>query len=223
MFKVERPLVAPECTQKTGYNTREIVAELEKIFHGKCYLCEQNSLSDPEIEHFLPHEGKNLQRKYNWNNLYYSCSRCNSLKGSTHTNLLDCCDPATDVFSPIMLLLPSRYDDDVIVEIVQADPSEQITNTAALLKKCYNDNSTGLRGITREVLIEKIHNEWHKLINYRNTITSVASSDEEVNLARGRIKSMLKNTYPFSVFWKWWVLGDGKLLKAMPEISALLK
>lgn len=89
MFKVDRPLEAPQCTKKTGYNTVEIVEILHEIFQGKCYLCEKDNLHDPEIEHFVPHE-KDDELKYDWQNLFYACGRCNSIKGATHTNLLNC-------------------------------------------------------------------------------------------------------------------------------------
>ncbi|ERK99715.1 hypothetical protein O999_10855 [Pseudomonas putida LF54] len=222
MFKVERPHDAPECNERTGYNTPEIVKALEKMFLGKCYLCEQDALSDPEIEHFQPHEG-NTKLKFDWNNLYYACSRCNSLKGSTHTDLLDCCDPDTDVFSPIKLVLPSRYDDDIHVTLTENEPSEKAVNTSRLLNRCYNEDATGLRGITRAVLVEKMHGEWHQLVGYRNIVTSIRFSDEEKHIPMGRIKAMLQTKYPFSVFWKWWVLGDSKLLEVMPELKELAK
>ncbi|QYX54865.1 HNH endonuclease [Pseudomonas sp. S07E 245] len=220
MFKVKRPDTPPECTKQTGYNTKEIVYELERIFLGKCYLCEQNSLADPEIEHFEPHK-KDENKKYDWKNLYYACSRCNSLKGATHINLLDCCDPNTDVFSPIMLLVPSRYDDEVTVKATGAEPCAKTLNTIELLNKCYNDNSTGLRAITRSVLLDRIHDEYQKILTYRRTILRVGFGEEEVNIAKIRIKAMLRDNYPFSVFWKWFVLGDSALLNAIPELRGL--
>ncbi|SCY34926.1 HNH endonuclease [Pseudomonas sp. NFACC37-1] len=222
MFKVERPHEFPECNERTGYNTPDIVKALEKIFLGKCYLCEQHALSDPEIEHFQPHKG-NPNLKFDWSNLYYACSRCNSIKGSSHTNLLDCCDPDTDVFSPIKLLVPARYDDDVEVILTEAKPSEKALNTAKLLDRCYNENSTGLRGITRQTLIELIYHDYHQLVGWRNTVTDAKVPDEEKATPMGRIKHMLQSKYPFSVFWKWWVLGDSRLLEAMPELKELAK
>lgn len=222
MFKVERPHEAPECNERTGYNTPAIVKALEKMFLGKCYLCEQSALSDPEIEHFQPHKG-DPKLKFDWNNLYYACSRCNGIKGAAHTNLLNCCDPNTDVFSPIMLLAPNRPDDKVQVIINEENPSEQILNTAKLLHKCYNEDSTGLRGITREALIEKIYDDYYQIIGYQRTITNIKIPEEEKSIAKGRIKHMLNSSYPFSVFWKWWVLGDRKLLELMPELKALAK
>jgi len=52
MFNVNRNIPAPHCLSKNVYNHRSVVSALETMFYGKCYLCEQGNLMDPEIEHF---------------------------------------------------------------------------------------------------------------------------------------------------------------------------
>jgi uncharacterized protein (TIGR02646 family) len=78
MFKVNRPLPGPDCSH--DYHGKEIINALRTMFHGKCYLCE-NDVSEPVVEHFIPHEG-NRELENDWKNLYYSCSRCNNNKKS---------------------------------------------------------------------------------------------------------------------------------------------
>jgi uncharacterized protein (TIGR02646 family) len=72
MFNMIRPQPGPDCS--TDYRSKEVVTALKTIFHGKCYLCE-DELSDPVVEHFIPHEGDTV-KEHDWNNLYYACHRC---------------------------------------------------------------------------------------------------------------------------------------------------
>ena len=87
MVKVERtptppPSLAVEKSKANGsYNLPDVVEALKRDFHEKCYLCENNALQAPEVEHLNPHGG-NLGRKFEWKNLFLSCSHCNSVKQS---------------------------------------------------------------------------------------------------------------------------------------------
>ncbi|MFQ3248152.1 MAG: hypothetical protein ACI9WC_002720 [Arenicella sp.] len=207
MFNTIRSHKVPACLETNNYNTKEVVEILEPMFFGKCYLCEQDELSDPEIEHFDPHQGDET-KKYDWGNLYYSCSRCNSIKGTAHINLLDCCDPAVDVFKKIKCVLPSTPDDVITVTSTNSIEDIKTNNTVRLIERCYNEKNTALRGITRAVLMEKLFGYYSDFLTYRMTIVNKASSDEEREHAKGRIKAMLSDQFPFSVFWKWHLLSD---------------
>ena len=52
--------------------------QLKKVFFGKCYICEIKPVQDPQVEHLYPHKG-NIDKKFDWNNLFYSCSHCNNV------------------------------------------------------------------------------------------------------------------------------------------------
>lgn len=217
MFKVVRPASAPECSKRTGYNTVEIVEILAKIFHEKCYLCEQNSLSDPEIEHLDPHENDE-SKKFNWHNLYYACSRCNSIKGSTHRNILDCCDSSTEIFKSLRFTLPGFPDDNLRIEATSEYLNEKTINTAILLERCYNDAATGLRGITRSTLIEKIFAHYSDLLQLRITILDVKSASSQIETAKERLAVMFDSSFPFSAIWKWYILNDRKLYEKIKSL-----
>lgn len=210
MFNAVRSPDSPSCLSAERYNTKEVIDILEPMFFGKCYLCEQDELSDPEIEHFDPHEG-DAAKKYDWNNLYYSCGRCNSIKSNAHKNLLDCCDPGVDVFREIKCLLPSTPDSLVDVQATRNPEDEKTRNTVVLIEKCYNEKNTALRGITRSVLMEKLFEHYTDFLTYRLTIRNKRSTDSERQHAMDRIKAMLKDSFPFSVFWKWHVISDSFL------------
>jgi uncharacterized protein (TIGR02646 family) len=204
MFNVSRPQPGPDCS--TDYRSKEVMTALKALFHGKCYLCE-DEVADPVVEHFIPHEG-DPAKKYNWNNLYYACHRCNGIKGTT-TDILDCCDATTDVFRSIKCLCPSVPDNNIVVEAQNGDAKTQ--NTAQLLDMCYNENNTGIRGISREALHEKLFECYCKFIENRRILKSRDSVQSEKDKAKEQLANMQNVSYPFSVFWRWHILCDAFL------------
>lgn len=215
MFSVTRPKEQPKCTKQSGYNTDEIVSILHSVFHGKCYLCEKDNLHDPEIEHFSPHE-RDEQLKYTWSNLYYACGRCNNIKSNKHVNLLDCAeDPA--VFRKIKHFFPSGRNLPAL--IVASNPDDEKTaNTAKLLDACFNLQNTPQRKLTRIALYEEMCKNYLLWLTYREIIVTKSSSETEVNDAKGKLKSMLKVDFPFSVFWRWHTIEDDLLLKKVQDL-----
>lgn len=226
MFNVTRPQSVPECLTKGKYNAKEVVDILKEMFYEKCYLCERDEIQDTEIEHLIPHE-KNVQLKYDWVNLFYSCSRCNSIKSNKHKGIIDCSDSSINVFGLITCKMPSAPNDDIVVDanediVVDANednPSSNLTNTVNLLKECYNNKSTGLREVSREALIEQLYRHYIIFISSRMTLVKKSCGVNEKNHAKQTIEAMLKVEYPFSVFWRWHYLSDNALLKKYPELK----
>lgn len=217
MFNTTRNESAPDCLNGGKYNTRTVVEILEPMFYGKCYLCENDNLSDPEIEHLDPHEG-DKKKKYDWNNLFYSCGRCNSIKSNTHKNLLNCCDPEIDIFKSIECLLPSVPDGNVVVNLKNFSTGIEGANTVELLDRCYNEKNTPLRGITHSVLMEALFENFSYFLELRRILRNKRSSEEQKETAKGEMVAMLKISYPFSVFWRWHTLNDTLLLKELESI-----
>ncbi len=87
MVKIDRtptppPSLAVEKTKANGsYKKDDVAEQLASDFRGKCYLCEMDELQSIEVEHLRPHHnGRDRDRMFDWNNLFYSCSHCNSVK-----------------------------------------------------------------------------------------------------------------------------------------------
>ena len=87
MIKVERSQPAPaslaeEAKKKNGeYNKPDVTEWLKRDFHNKCYICGMDRLQDAVVEHRLLHKnGTYPERKFDWNNLFWSCMHCNSVK-----------------------------------------------------------------------------------------------------------------------------------------------
>lgn len=222
MFNVTRAVQEPACLKSKVLNEEKLLKELESMFFGKCYLCEQTSLNDPQVEHFIPHEN-NVTLKYKWDNLFYACSRCNSIKSNTHTDLVNCCDASVNVFAELKHSAYECYEGIIKVSAVAANPSKEITNTVKLLKECFNSKNTGHRGISRENLLEKIQEYDAQFKMHRIVLMTKTSTDSEVKGALEKLEVMCRVNFPFSVFWKWHVIGDITLNKRYKNIRQLLK
>lgn len=74
--KAKKAIEILEEAKKTdsGYNKPEVNAALIEMFKGKCYICEnKDTVTSYQIEHLVPHR-KNLDLKYDWNNLLVLCA-----------------------------------------------------------------------------------------------------------------------------------------------------
>ena len=100
MIKIERSYPVPaslaiEAKRKSGnYEQPDVIEQLKRDFYEKCYICGMGDLQDPEVEHLLPHKnGAYPDRKFDWDNLFWSCGHCNSIKKRTEYDemILDCC------------------------------------------------------------------------------------------------------------------------------------
>jgi len=220
MFNVTRNVPAPQCLSRNVYNHRSVVSALENIFYGKCYLCEQGNLMDPEIEHFIPHRGVD-SIKYDWGNLFLSCGRCNSIKSDIHLDLLDC-TKHIDVFAEIIHVAGNAITSGVQVYPRKKRPSRQVINTVRLLNECFNSTSTGLRGISKANLMEMLQEELFYFTGWRMQLVSNRSTAAEIIEAKDKIRPMCAVSYPFSVFWRWHLLTDVRLMKKYPSIRAEL-
>ncbi|WP_326470888.1 HNH endonuclease [Enterobacter wuhouensis] len=217
MFNVKRNISAPACLARNVYNHVTVVNALETIFHGKCYLCEQGNLMDPEIEHFIPHRGI-AAIKYDWDNLFLACSRCNSIKSDSYENLLDCTDDNFDVFSEIVHLAGNAITSGVQVYPRRKRASRKVLNTVELIDKCFNSSTTGLRGITKVNLTEKLQEELYYFTGWRMKLVSARSTLAEIQEAKEKLAAMCSVSYPFSVFWRWHLLTDIRVMKKYPDI-----
>ncbi|EAP93722.1 hypothetical protein V12B01_21741 [Vibrio splendidus 12B01] len=219
MFNVIRPTNGPSCLSSgSSYNQPDVVVALKDVFHKKCYLCERDEIHDVEIEHFVPQAAGG--DRMDWNNLFYSCSRCNGIKSNGHLNLLNCTDPSINVCREIRLKAFPTPDSDVLVEPQSDNPSEETLNTVELLKLCYNNSSTALRGVSREALMEQIFDGMCTFINARRLLKKPSTGRSNRQDALETIEAMLDVKHPFSAFWRWQYLDDNFLTTEYPELGS---
>ncbi|MEZ9919679.1 HNH endonuclease [Vibrio breoganii] len=218
MFNVTRTYPAPESIAKKQYNKDDVLKKLKPMFFEKCYLCERDEIQDVEVEHFVPHQS-NPALKYDWENLYYSCSRCNSIKSNTHINLLDCADSKIDIGNLIRCLMPSTPDGKVKVKATSKTKCDKTQNTVTLLEKCYNLENTALRGISRENLMEQMWDHYTELLLARQILRKKKSGRTAKQAAEETIEAMLDVEHPFSIFWRYYYLNDSFLTEHYPHLK----
>lgn len=222
MFSVIRPDTFPKSLTKStkDYRATDVVEVLQDIFFSKCYLCERKGFSDVNIEHRDPHEG-DLIKKYDWNNLFYACVRCNGIKANIYKNIIDCCQ-TLDVAQAIELHCPIVNNDDhkVIVTVGNLASTIEIESTIKLLDQCFNDTNTALKGISRHTLIKQIQKYQTKLLIIKDELLddSLILTSSEKNLRIEKLKVMCDPEFPFSAFCKWYITRDVDLSKIVGNV-----
>lgn len=200
MVKIERTPVPPasltiEKKKANGsYREPDVIQQLCHDFHGKCYLCEMDELQSIEVEHLRPHGG-NLERKFGWDNLFYSCAHCNSVKNQRkyHDMILDCCE--TD---PEAVLDQQFMEGHVQVKPLDAMPEVQMT--ALLLTECFELTNTGIRERECQTRVNALNvtmaTLYKALEKYRK---------DPSNRSLRTLRGMLSRTYKFAGFTRAYV------------------
>ncbi len=183
---------AKETNRENVYRSGPVYEQIKSDFHGKCYLCEDNEITSIQIEHFEPHKGE-IDKKYDWNNLFFSCGHCNNLKGAQFWPLLNCTDPEDDVWESIEIRFTAYPK--ATVEIIGHPPQgkeQQCENTQKLLNKTLNGiNTTSMKKDEAAIIRRKmlrIHNDLAKRIE---------AGDED------SLKELLSNNAPFTGVQRW--------------------
>lgn len=208
MFNVVRSYPAPpSLARNVSYKEADVISALRLIFFDKCYLCEQASLSNPEVEHFLPHGGTKAL-KFSWDNLFYVCRRCNGIKSNSHVNLLNCTLAAVNVSEEIVHYAGNAEVGEIIVKAASDKPSQQTINTVKLLDKCFNGENTAIRKVSKESLMEKLLIELNNFRPLRDTLAQRLSTPEQIESSKQTLRIMCSSNYPFSIFWRWHLIKD---------------
>lgn len=221
MFKVVRS-EKPANWTNSDYKDPIVVKQLRKDFYSKCYLCEQINFGNVNVEHFVPHEGKSEELRITWENLYYSCSHCNGIKGNRDKELLDCCNDTHNVDTAILLEAPSTPSGKVqiINALSSKDPLFELTNkTISLLEKCYNNSNKGPQQVSHEFLIDTIMENHANLQSLRFELKKNVHKMTESRKTEilELITNMLKPTHEFSAFWKTYVSKDPFLSEILSQ------
>ncbi|MCH7314843.1 hypothetical protein [Acinetobacter sp. ANC 3882] len=217
MFEIIRSLPAPADLLRNKYNTAPILAALSEICYSKCYLCENDKVQEVEVEHFLPH-AHYPSLKFEWGNLFYSCKRCNRIKGDNYEYILNPCDTNHNIFRNILIVAPSRANDPVLVknQCASTDPNyASSVRTVELLDRCFNDISTAARRISRRELINQLLEELSLMLEIRGKLKSKRLTSFQEGEEVDKLKNMTSPHYPFSAFWRWYVLDDEVLVAKM--------
>lgn len=82
---------------KTRYNQRDVREQLIKMYDDRCCYCESkvSVQSYGRIEHLRP-RAKFPEQTYSWDNMHWSCERCNGVKGDSWDEDAPVLDPTRD-------------------------------------------------------------------------------------------------------------------------------
>lgn len=220
MVKIERTPTPPESLAresqkaKGSYNEKDVMDQLKHDFHDKCYLCELKGLTDVEVEHLMPHHNRSIkERVFDWNNLFYSCTHCNSVKNNRKYDdkIIDCCKIDPERF------LQHIYtnEGEVIVAPVEGNTDEKVTMTADLIDNCFNQKNSGIRTIQCSARVDRLASTMNSLYQtldaYRRNRTSTKYSRA--------LRAMLKREYKFAAFTRQYVRSH---LDDYPELTEFI-
>lgn len=210
MFNVTRTQPAPaSLAAKKSYNGEDVVLALRSIFFDKCYLCETKDPTSLNVEHFDAHEG-DANKKYDWNNLFFVCGRCNNIKLAKYSDLLDCTDNTCDVLSLVRHIPPHTPNQNRLT--IEAMASDQKTvNTTKLIDEIFNTEQTINKKVTGAYLRKSVYRRYNRLLELINQFFDDESSDSIKADALSRLQVLMSKQQEFSAFLRWVVKGDAVL------------
>ena len=218
MISVQRSYPAPaslatEALKASGkYNCEDVTERLRQDFSDKCYICEIKPVTDPEVEHRLPHKNNSIAgRKFNWDNLYWSCRHCNSVKNQAKydSGILDCCS-----CDPEKYLAHEIKESVVFVSALNPSDGEAVL-TAELIHEVFNLKNSGIRIAACQARVEGLQKEMVKLY------TALAKYRQKPNskLNRRNIRVLLRKESAFAAFKRYYVRSH---LDEYPEFGDYL-
>lgn len=205
---------APSCLDKEkqkaagDYKCGDVLERTKEDFKNKCYICENKEPITINIEHFRPHKG-NKELKFDWNNLFWSCSHCNNIKSSKYTDIIDCTNLTEDIENRIRLYM--RPFPKETVDVIPLDESSSTNSTVKLLDAVYN-GTTQLKRIEaanlRNKILVEIRDFQQHLCNYYQN--GFVAEDKMIFLAH--IKRHLSRSSNFTQF-KRWIVKENEVMK----------
>ena len=186
-----------------SYNTPEVNLALSEMFRGKCYICEVKDTSSYQIEHLIPHKG-DLDLKFDWNNLFWSCAHCNNIKNAKCNPILDC--SKVDVDKKIAFRREGFFGTDEKLLFQPLDDNEDTKNTAKLLNDVYYGN-TPQKKIESVQIRKKLRESLSRFKNLVRDYYELEPYEQEDVLAK--INAELGAGAEFVAF-KRWLLWDNR-------------
>ena len=213
MVYLEKSQPAPEClevekTKASGrYNCENVLERIKNDFKNKCYICEYKEPESINVEHFKPHKG-NLDLKFSWENLFWSCSHCNNIKLGNYNNLLNCTKKDDNVDSDLKYIFHPFPFEKVKIEALRDDP--KVKTTKKLLMAVYN-GTTKLKTIEASNIRNKLLDEIMEFQKYLKDYFSNTLSPEDKEYFQIKIKSHLNSASNFTAFKRWIIWENEKL------------
>jgi uncharacterized protein (TIGR02646 family) len=218
MVHFEKSQPAPEClgTEKAkpngDYKCGEVLERIKTDFKNKCYICGYKEPVTINVEHFRPHKG-NQDLKFQWENLFWSCSHCNNTKLDNYDDILDCTDINEDIENRLKIIMKPFPKETVTIEPL--DQNQSTLATAELLNAVFN-GTTKLKTIEASNLRNKVLEEIRDFQEYLFNYYSDGFDTEDKVLFLAHIKRHLKKSSNFTAF-KRWIIRENDVMRAELE------
>lgn len=214
MFNVKRPeLPPPSLIGRISWTGSDVLHALREAFHDKCYICETKDPLSLNVEHFDAHMN-DVDKMYDWNNLFLACARCNNFKRHLYNNLINCTDSNIDALKLIRHAPPvTPFAKTLTIEPTNDDP--RTIETASLIRKIFTDDNTGNKDITGTYLRKRVYKRYAQLLGHINTYIDEYSLDCEKEDAILRIENLMKKNQEYSAFLRWAILDSPELYEVV--------
>lgn len=217
MIYLPKSQPAPDClthekTKTNGdYKCGCVLNTLANDFKHKCYLCEDKTATSINVEHFIAHQNKNIDLKFDWNNLFYACGHCNNIKLAQYNGLLNC---TTDTGIEPKICYDIKPFPKELPQFSAIDDSANTHQTVELLSAIFN-GTTPLKKLESANLRKKLLTE----INlFRQTLEKYFDYQddgltEDALALLPQIKRHINKAANFASF-KRWIIRNNKALLA---------
>lgn len=195
--------------RKSSYNTPEVNTALQEMFHGKCYICENKEITSYQIEHLNPYH-KDIDLKYDWNNLFLSCAHCNNTKLNKYEPIIDCTKENVEESIAFRKRGYFGTEEELIFDML--DLRDVTKNTQELLQEVYY-GSTAQKKMEAKILRRILRKELSTFKEYVREYQE--AEDVEKDDLRYLLKQQLGDASPFAAF-KRWLIRDNK--DSFPEL-----
>ena len=208
MIKVFKKTTSPESLSvQKKYDSEEVKQQLIADHQGKCYLCERVLTTDFQVEHL--HSQEHFpEEKYDWHNLFLSCSYCNGKKSNLFDNILN---PAQE---PIESLITQELDylnKKAVFKQVDTSASTEVQQTLSLLERIFNGTHK-----MRKTKEERFFEDFLSKMNaFQKAINNFLIADNEQT--RLVLQEELTINREFLGFKYWIIQNNPKLLSEFAQ------
>lgn len=229
MININKRNTAPESLAEEkakpngSYKKKDVIDALREDANNKCYLCEDWAPTSIHVEHFEEHRG-NKDKKFDWNNLFYSCAHCNLTKAATFprtvssSDLLNCTLDECKVDLWVYHELSNKnLKTEVIVKQnprANVTPYEQQTaNTVKLLDRIFNGSGIEDKAASLNAGAENLRTKINEELKYFKFLTlkyCEASTPDEKETNKHKIEESIDSAKPFLSF-KHWILRKNNI------------
>ena len=132
---------------------------------------------------------------FDWNNLFFSCSHCNSIKNRRiyEESVLDCCREEPERYISQELL-------DSHVRVLPLNESDEARMTAQLITECFERTNTGIRIHACNIRVNALQETMS--IFYRNLCEYAKNPTPKINAT---LLGMLDRSYKFAGFTRTYI------------------